>query len=104
MDRYIETQAIKELNLHNPLTEEEWGLIYDWEFDRTDHVTFLTPQGKEVEFAKVVRCKDCKHRQHGTSHPLWCNAWCSENDSYWMNKVEADGFCYRGERKEEEDD
>ena len=49
-----------EFTLNNPLTEEQWDMITDVDFDRTDHVTFHTKHGKEVEFAKVIRCKDCK--------------------------------------------
>lgn len=49
-----------EFTLNNPLTEEQWDMITDVDFDRTDHVTFHTKHGKEVEFTKVIRCKDCK--------------------------------------------
>lgn len=96
MDRYIETQAIKEFTLHNPLTEEEWGMVYDWEFDRTNHVTFLTPLGKKVEFVKVVRCKDCKYRTKAE----WSNRvyYCgySGRDEF----IVRNDYCSKGERKE----
>lgn len=49
-----------ELTLNNPLTEEQWDMITDVDFDRTDRITFHTKHGKEVEFTKVIRCKDCK--------------------------------------------
>lgn len=57
--------------LNSPLTDEDWNLITDAEFEHSDSVTFTTPSGKEVEFRKVVRgewvlnddqvyeCKDC---------------------------------------------
>ena len=48
-----------EFTLNNPLTEEQWDMITDVDFDRTDHITFHTKHGKEVEFTKVIRCKDC---------------------------------------------
>jgi hypothetical protein len=51
-----------EFTLNNPLTEEQWDMITDVDFDRTDRITFHTKHGKEVEFTKVIRCKDCKHR------------------------------------------
>lgn len=41
--------------LNSPLTEEDWNLITDAEFEHSDSVTFTTPSGKEVEFRKVVR-------------------------------------------------
>lgn len=40
--------------LHNPLTEEEWDIIEDVDFDHTNSITFHTKHGKEVEF---VKCK-----------------------------------------------
>lgn len=68
-----------EFTLNNPLTEEQWDMISDVDFDRTDRITFHTKHGKEVEFAKVIRCKDCKHRYNGKDDspcellnmPLW---------------------------------
>lgn len=50
-----------EFTLNNPLTEEQWDMITDVDFDQTDRITFHTKHGKEVEFAKVIRCKDCKY-------------------------------------------
>ena len=50
-----------EFTLNNPLTEEQWDMITDVDFDRTDRITFHTKHGKEVEFMKVIRCKDCKY-------------------------------------------
>lgn len=94
MERYIETQAIKELRLHNPLTEEEWALINDWEFDRTNRVAFLTPLGKEVEFVKVVRCKDCKYSYDGA------DSWCCSYGVFAGCIMPGDFYCKCGVRKE----
>ena len=41
-----------QLTLHNPLTEEEWDLITDVDFDNTEEITFHTKHGKEVKFVK----------------------------------------------------
>lgn len=41
------------VTLNNPLTEEQWDMINDVDFDRTDRITFHTKHGKDVEFAKV---------------------------------------------------
>lgn len=38
--------------LNSPLTEEEWDLISDVDFDNTDEITFYTKHGKEVTFVK----------------------------------------------------
>ena len=40
------------LTLNSPLTEEEWDLIEDVDFDHTNSITFHTKHGKEVVFAK----------------------------------------------------
>ena len=42
-----------EFTLNNPLTEEQWDMIADVDFDHTDRIWFNTKHGKEVEFAKV---------------------------------------------------
>ena len=51
-----------EFTLNSPLTEEQLDMISDVDFDRTDSITFHTKHGKEVEFTKVIRCRDCKHQ------------------------------------------
>lgn len=40
------------LELNNPLTEEQWDIIEDVDFDHTDHICFHTKHGKEVHFYK----------------------------------------------------
>lgn len=47
--------------LNSPLTDDDWDKITDVDFDNTSAVTFRTKHGKEVEFVKVVRCKDCEN-------------------------------------------
>lgn len=42
-----------EFTLNNPLTEEQWDMIADVDFDHTDRIWFHTKHGKEVEFVKV---------------------------------------------------
>lgn len=43
------------LELESPITEEQWDVIADTNFDRTDRITFHTRSGKEVEFVKPWR-------------------------------------------------
>ena len=80
-----------EFTLNNPLTEEQWDMISDVDFDRTDRITFHTKHGKEVEFIKVIRCKNCKHHgeQYGNGYCMkdGCYGWCDED------------YCSRAERK-----
>lgn len=53
-----------EFTLNSPLTDEDWDKITDAEFENSDRITFRTPSGKTVEFAKVSEefewCHDCK--------------------------------------------
>lgn len=42
-----------ELVLNSPITEEQWDLISDVDFDKTDRIWFHTKHGKTVEFRKV---------------------------------------------------
>ena len=81
-----------EFTLNNPLTDEQWDMITDVDFDRTDRVWFHTKHGKEVEFAKVIRCKDCKY--YGYEE---LGHWCVY-DQYVETGEE---FCSRAEREEE---
>jgi hypothetical protein len=83
-----------EFTLNNPLTEEDWDMISDVDFDRTDRITFHTKHGKEVEFQKVIRCRDCKFlRFTGT-------IWRCQNRLVMM-LCEPNDFCSRAERNEE---
>lgn len=59
--------------LNSPLTDEDWDVIEDVDFDHTDNITFHTKHGKEVEFVKKkkgrwvltsegdTRCSECGH-------------------------------------------
>ena len=53
-----------ELTLNSRLTDEDWDKITDTEFENSDRITFRTPSGKTVEFAKVSEefewCTGCK--------------------------------------------
>lgn len=89
-----------EFTLNNPLTEEQWDMISDVDFDRTDRISFHTKHGKEVEFTKVIRCKDCKHYDKFIRQNIgqgWCDiaAW---RGRYMWN----DDYCSRAERKGED--
>ena len=77
-----------ELTLNNPLTEEQWDMIADVDFDRTDRIWFHTKHGKEVEFTKVIRCKDC------TNHEP--EDYCHIRDGLWYDN----DYCSSAERKQ----
>jgi len=89
-----------EFTLNNPLTEEDWDMISDVDFDRTDRITFHTKHGKEVEFTKVIQCKDCKHRYMDRGM-----GFCEKLDNmfYLFNDsepIDADFYCKWAERRE----
>ena len=86
-----------ELTLNNPLTDEQWDMITDVDFDRTDRVWFHTKHGKEVEFVKVMRCKDCKHWDGKYRHGVDMST-CKRAIGYF----EANDYCSRAERRGEE--
>ena len=39
--------------LHNPLTDDEWDMITDVDFEHTNEIIFYTKNGKEVRFLKM---------------------------------------------------
>ena len=89
-----------ELTLNNPLTEEQWDMISDVDFDQTDRVTFHTKHGKEVEFTKVIRCADCKYWSTETEQTSMPNM---RRCTWWRNiGTFPIDFCSRAERRGEE--
>ena len=50
------------LTLNSPLTDEDWDLITDTDFDHTDTIWFNTKNGKTVRFVKAVEepCLSCQ--------------------------------------------
>lgn len=75
--------------------------------DGTDEyrVSAMPMSDKERDaLAGIVRCRDCKHfDEHYTDGALFdetvCWSWDNGND--YPHYTSPDGFCYRGERKEE---
>lgn len=81
------------MTLNSPMTREDWAKLTDANMEHTQSVTFQTEGGKEVEFVKVVHCKECKHffapcdNKHGSCDRT--GVGCS-----------AEEFCSGGERKD----
>lgn len=66
----------------------------DYIYWQTLQKTGKTPEEiYEYEHPKVVRCKECKHRQNPYA-PKWCYEMSKETD--------ADDYCSYGARKESE--
>lgn len=93
-----------EFTLNNPLTEEQWDMITDVDFDRTDRITFHTKHGKEVEFAKVIRCKDCIHNvANRKTDPIDITDYSGQDivcDYFMTDGQEPDDYCSKAEPKE----
>ena len=84
------------LTLNSPITDEELDLLTDVDMENTPRIIFHTKNGKEVEYLKVVRCKDCRHyRFHdGTFGKGWMCFECN-------TARHGDDYCSRGERRSE---
>ena len=91
------------IELHNPLTSEEWAMICDYELDNTTEITFHTPKGKDVKFVKPINCKDCKYFEYdhfanvGGIPLIVAHEICTR----WGNgvKTSEDGYCFLAERR-----
>lgn len=68
--------------------------------DNLDHEVLA-----RLGYVKVVRCRECKHfDQHYTDGALFDETvcWSWDNGHDYPHYTSPDGFCYRGERKEDE--
>ena len=78
--------------LNSPITEDQWDMITDVDFEHTNEITFHTKHGKTVRFVKasarpeIIHCKECK--------------WKSGSECTRFADVRPfpDDFCSRGER------
>ena len=63
------------LTLNSPITEEQWDIIADTEFEHTDNITFHTKGGREVKFVKqkseeLKPCPFCGGEAHVCHAPF----------------------------------
>ena len=54
--------------LKYPLTQEDFNIIADAEFEHSDTIWFVTPKGKKVEFRKVVKGEWIIHNSYGSEY------------------------------------
>lgn len=69
------------LTLNSPITEEQWDMIEDVDFDHTDSITFYTKHGKEVEFVKRKTgrwIRETKHYKDSEQEFYYYEERCSE--------------------------
>lgn len=94
-------EYVGELKLKEPLTKEDYEMITDVDFKYTNKVIFKTPHCGEVEFVKVIRCKDCKHN-YGKKHNKRYNHEDIVCDYFETDGLNDNDFCSYGERSEDE--
>jgi len=90
------------LKLSSPLTDEQMDLIMDYDLDHTSSIWFHTKHGKNVEFVKAIRCKDCKYREHYRESGYMCGLDTGDPYMTGRNAEDDDWFCADAERKEHE--
>ena len=83
--------------LKRPLTEEQFNLITDAEFEHTDRIWFDTPTGKHVEFVKAQRWSPCNERLPETGEYYLVTrqyfGWnCTEYREIDIAKCDFDGW------------
>lgn len=112
MARYIDADAFKEYLRKG--TEANADIIpqqlVDAVLDIMDGIMIDIDEQPTVDAVPVVRCKDCKHwdehSQYGYDsengvYGNYCMLWTPDDDFYAVETPE-DGFCYEGERKDDE--
>ena len=77
--------------------------------EQYDRFSYRFDDAEMVEYAEVVRCKDCKHRGEEFECPMyfvkeieWDDDGYTEYDYVPYDHTLDDGFCDRGERREGE--
>jgi hypothetical protein len=83
--RLIDANALKQ-NIESRLKN---GMIIGW-------LCSIVDDAKTVEAVEVVLCRDCRWFYRDDE---FNRAWCGYNKC-GANEVAVDGYCYRGERKD----
>ena len=73
------------LTLNSPITEEQWDMITDVDFDNTNEITFHTKHGKEVKFVKASAQPDGIPLEWINKHLEWLDN--CDNDFAQLAKV-----------------
>ena len=84
-----------EFTLNNPLTEEQWDMIEDVDFERTDRIWFHTKHGNEVEFTKVRHGKFIGTEFDGYADgcPVYYEWKCSECGCMFEEEEPTYNYC-----------
>lgn len=86
-----------DFTLKSSLTKEQINLITDAEFEHTDRIWFVTPNGKHVEFVKAPQWIPCSKRLPRTQEDVLCDddglvtiGYYTDEEVGWHDK-----HCYR---------
>ena len=61
------------LELNSPITEEQWDILEDVDFDHTTRILFHTKHGKEVEFVKLKKGRWTEEDCHAVTYRYCCS-------------------------------
>lgn len=83
------------LTLNSPITEDQWDMITDVDFDNTNEIIFHTKHGKEVKFVKASAQPERKTGRW-LIKKIGADAQCSECGTYFSDAYDtdnSDAFC-----------
>ena len=93
------------LTLNSPITEEQWDMIEDVDFDHTDSITFYTKHGKEVEFVKRKTGKWFKQPFKSDKYVIFRCSECLQESGFGHIESKWANFCPNcGARMQEGED
>lgn len=100
-EEYIKKEDAIQSVMNHDLLKSDWSRAW---------AEYMLEDAPTADVAPVVRCKDCKHwdehsqygfdSEHGV-YGNYCMLWTPDDDFYAVETPE-DGFCYNGERKDDE--
>jgi hypothetical protein len=61
------------MELNSPITEEQWDILEDVDFDQTDRIWFQTKHGKKVEFVKRKEGRWTTEDCHAATYKYCCS-------------------------------
>lgn len=100
----------KDVNIHESFKDDTFRTAFlsemvDFVCEKKPHNLII----RDLEYAKIVRCKDCKHKPSGNSadHNVEfpdeiCPCQCEDSWYSWVPK--DDFFCAWGERRDDADE
>ena len=76
-----------------------YDLLTDMDTRNTNRFWITDKRGYHAEYAKVIRCKDCKYWYAG-ENINYCRKFWDDDGEPKLYRCTVDDFCSRAERKE----